>query len=64
MSIGAAVSAIVSVINDRTARPMTGMMAACAFTGFIILMIGSKIVRYKASLVIIDKEKAEMIKTF
>lgn len=64
MSIGALVSAIVSWFNNHTALPMSVAMATCALSGFIILLIGSRIVRYKASLEEVEEECSEMIKTF
>jgi len=42
MSIGALTSATVSFLNNHTALPMTGVMAACALVSFTILLIGGK----------------------
>lgn len=64
MGIGALVSAIVSWFNNHTALPMSIAMASCALSGFLVLMIGSRIVRYKASLEEVEEECSEMIKTF
>lgn len=61
MSIGACASAIVSLLSNGTAIPMTGVMAACALTSFGILMIGGKIIRYKATLEKVEEETVDMI---
>jgi hypothetical protein len=34
-------SALVSILNNGTALPMTGVMAACAVSAFIISIIGT-----------------------
>jgi DHA1 family bicyclomycin/chloramphenicol resistance-like MFS transporter len=54
MSIGALTSATVSWLNNHTALPMTGVMATCAMVSFTILLIGGKVIRYRAS-----REKVE-----
>lgn len=64
MSIGALASAMVSWMNNHSAIPMTVVMATCALSSFFILMIGSRIVRYKASIAEVEEECSEMIKTF
>ncbi len=49
MGVGAFTSALVSFLNNGTALPMTGVMAACAVSAFIIALIGTKVIRYKAA---------------
>jgi len=63
MSIGAFTSALVSFLNNHTALPMTGVMACCACSSFSILMVGSRIIRYRASLTEVEEQTAEMIST-
>jgi DHA1 family bicyclomycin/chloramphenicol resistance-like MFS transporter len=63
MSIGAFASAMVSWMNNHSAIPMTAVMATCAVSSFTILMIGSRIVRYRAELEEVEEECAEMAKT-
>lgn len=63
MAVGAFTSALVSVLNNGTALPMTGVMAACAVTAFIISLVGNKVIRYKADEKDIDAETAEMVET-
>jgi len=45
MSIGAFASAIVSVLNNHTALPMTGVMACCPVAALLILLIGDRNIR-------------------
>jgi DHA1 family bicyclomycin/chloramphenicol resistance-like MFS transporter len=63
MSIGALTSALVSFLSNHTALPMTGVMALCASTSFTILMVGSRVIRYRASAAAIEEQSAEMITT-
>ena len=63
MGMGTLTSAIVSILSNNTALPMTGVMACCALTSFSILMIGSKIIYYRATTEEIEEETAEMIST-
>lgn len=65
MTLGALASALVSFFSDRhpTALPMAGVMAACACGGFCMLMIGTGVIRYKASKQGVLEETAEMIET-
>lgn len=64
MGVGAFTSALVSFLNNGTALPMSGVMAACAVTAFIVSMVGNKVIRYKAEEKDIDEETAEMLETF
>ncbi|MDO9375677.1 MAG: multidrug effflux MFS transporter [Bacteroidota bacterium] len=61
MGIGALTSAIVSLLSNGTALPMTGVMAVCAITSFVILMVGGRVIRYKASKLEVEEETVEMI---
>lgn len=61
MSIGAFTSAIVSVLHNHTALPMTGVMACCAALSFIIVMIGHRIIRYRASMSAVEEQSADML---
>jgi len=63
MGMGTLTSAIVSILSNNTALPMTGVMACCALTSFSILMIGSKIIYYRATTEEVEEETAEMIST-
>jgi len=61
MGIGASTSAIVSVLHNHTALPMTGVMACCASASFLIVLIGHRIIRYRASLLEVEEQSADMI---
>lgn len=61
MGIGAFTTALVSYLSNQTALPMTGVMAVCAITSFCILLIGGKIIRYKATLAEVEEETVDMI---
>jgi len=61
MSIGAFTSAIVSILHNHTALPMTGVMACCAVLSFLIVMIGNRIIRFRASMSVVEEQSAEMI---
>jgi DHA1 family bicyclomycin/chloramphenicol resistance-like MFS transporter len=63
MGIGAFTSALVSYLNNGTAVPMSGVMASCALTAFIILIIGGRIVRSKAAVEKVQEESADMLVT-
>jgi DHA1 family bicyclomycin/chloramphenicol resistance-like MFS transporter len=64
MGLGALASAMVSMLSNNTALPMTGIMATCATASFCILMVGNQIVRYKAMIETAEEESAECIKSF
>ena len=61
MGIGAFTSMVVSILSNHTALPMMGVMAACSITSFCILMIGGKIIRYKATPEEVEEETVDMI---
>ncbi|PWT72152.1 MAG: Bcr/CflA family drug resistance efflux transporter [Bacteroidetes bacterium] len=61
LSIGALMTALVSVLTNQTALPMTGVMAICALTSFTILFVGSRIIKYRASIMEVEEQSAEMI---
>jgi DHA1 family bicyclomycin/chloramphenicol resistance-like MFS transporter len=47
MSIGALVSAAVSIWHDKSALPMVGVMAICAVCGLLVLLIGRRSIQYQ-----------------
>jgi MFS transporter, DHA1 family, multidrug resistance protein len=63
MGVGTLTSALVSILNNKTALPMTGVMAACAISSFTVLMIGRRIIQYKTSILDVEEQTAEMIST-
>jgi DHA1 family bicyclomycin/chloramphenicol resistance-like MFS transporter len=63
MGIGAFTSATVSFLSNHTAYPMTGVMATCALLSFSVLTIGSRRIRYRASIAEVEEQSAEMMST-
>jgi DHA1 family bicyclomycin/chloramphenicol resistance-like MFS transporter len=63
MTIGACTSALVSVLQDHTALPMTGVMACCAISALFVFSFGKRIITRRASRQIIEEEEVEMIST-
>ncbi len=63
MAIGASASALVSVFSNHSALPMTGVMCACTLLSSLILRIGNRVVRYKASIAMVEEEANELIST-
>jgi DHA1 family bicyclomycin/chloramphenicol resistance-like MFS transporter len=63
LGIGALASAIVSMLTNNTPLPMAGIMALCAITSFCVLMLGRRVIKYKASLNEAQQEIVEMIST-
>jgi len=63
MSVGALMSAMVSVFNNPTTLPMTGVMAFCTLTASLIYYIGRKVIVKKASIELVEEEEVEMINT-
>ena len=62
LGIGAFTSALVSMLHNETALPMAGVMACCAITSFIVLLLGNKAID-KASIIEVQEESAEMMIT-
>jgi len=63
MSIGAGTSALVSVLQNHTALPMTGVMACCAIAALSVFSLGRKIIIQRASIEKVEEEDVEMIST-
>jgi DHA1 family bicyclomycin/chloramphenicol resistance-like MFS transporter len=61
MSIGAFSAALVAFLSDHSAKPMTGVMAFCALTSFLILIVGTRIIRYRTTILDVEEQSAEMI---
>ena len=63
MTIGACTSALVGVLQDHTALPMTGVLACCAIGALSVFLLGKKIIIRRAGTEIIEEEEVEMIST-
>ena len=63
MCIGACTSALVSILQNHTTLPMTGVMACCAVTALLVFSLGRKIIIQQASTEAVEEEDVEMIST-
>jgi len=63
LTIGACTSAIVSVLQDHTALPMTGVMACCAISALAVFSFGKRVITRRVSRQMIEEEEVEMIST-
>jgi MFS transporter, DHA1 family, multidrug resistance protein len=63
MGVGAAASAIVSILQNNTMLPMAGIMAVCAVTAFAVFHLGKKAVVQQADKEKIEEEDVDMITT-
>lgn len=64
MSVGAIMSAMVSVFHNGTTLSMTGVMAFCTLTASLIFYVGRKVTVQKATITEVEEEEVEMINTF
>jgi DHA1 family bicyclomycin/chloramphenicol resistance-like MFS transporter len=63
MSLGALMSAMVSLLHNGTTIPMTGVMAFCAIGATSIILIGKRKTIQPASIQLVEEEEIEMINT-
>lgn len=63
MSFGAFMSAMVSVLHNQTALPMTGVMAFCSITASLIYTLNKTKVVQKPTIQLVVEEEVEMINT-
>ena len=63
MSVGAFMSAMVSVLHNESTLPMTGVMAFCTLSASVIYTLGKKMIVQKASVELVEEEEVEMINT-
>jgi DHA1 family bicyclomycin/chloramphenicol resistance-like MFS transporter len=61
MGAGAIISALVSLFHNKTALPMVGMMAFCAFAGLAILFTGHVVIRHQASSGQVEEEVSVLL---
>jgi DHA1 family bicyclomycin/chloramphenicol resistance-like MFS transporter len=64
MGFGAVASALVGIINNGTAVPMTAVMAGCALLGLLILSMGRKHIDYKSSIEDVNEQAFELIEKY
>jgi len=63
MTIGACTSALVSILQNHTALPMTAVMACCAIGALSVFSFGKKIIAQRARRELVEEEEVEMIST-
>ncbi len=63
MSLGAFMSAMVSVLHNQTVVPMTGVMAFCSLTATLIYMFNKGKTVQNPSIELVEEEEVEMINT-
>jgi DHA1 family bicyclomycin/chloramphenicol resistance-like MFS transporter len=63
MSVGALMSAMVSVFHNNTILPMTGVMAFCSVSASLIYTLKKTKVVQKPSIELVEEEEVEMINT-
>jgi len=63
MCIGAGASALVSVLQNSTALPMTGVMASGPVIAICIYLFGRRVIVKRASAIQVEEEDVEMIST-
>jgi DHA1 family bicyclomycin/chloramphenicol resistance-like MFS transporter len=63
MSLGAFMSAMVSVLHNKTALPMTGVMAFCSVTASLIYALNKSKVIKQPSIELVEEEEVEMVNT-
>ena len=63
MGIGAGTSALVSLLQNNTALPMTGVMACCAIAALSVFLLGRKIIVTRAGTDRVKEEDIDMIST-
>ncbi len=63
MSLGALMSAMVSVLHNESTLPMTGVMAFCSVLASLIFAISKKQTVRAASVELVEEEEVEMINT-
>ncbi|MEY4333469.1 MAG: hypothetical protein RLZZ196_2212 [Bacteroidota bacterium] len=63
MSVGALMSAMVSVFHNNTILPMTGVMAFCSISASMIYTLKKTRVLQKPSIELVEEEEVEMINT-
>lgn len=63
MTIGAGTSALVSLLHNNSALPMTAVMACCAIVALTVFSFGRKLIAQRPEATAIEEEDLEMIST-
>ncbi len=63
MAFGAVASAMVGLFFDGTALPTTAIMSGCSLLGLVVLLMGSRRIKYKERMADLEAQRLEMIET-
>jgi DHA1 family bicyclomycin/chloramphenicol resistance-like MFS transporter len=64
MALGAGSSALVGLLSNGTAMPMTGVMVGCSLTAVLILMIGRRAILYRSKMRDVEEQSYELIERY
>ncbi|SFH20777.1 multidrug effflux MFS transporter [Pontibacter chinhatensis] len=63
MAMGGLMSAAVSVMHTGTALPMVSVMAGCSVIGLVLLLLGQRTIRYRASRRAVEEGTSVLLST-
>lgn len=64
MALGAGASAMVGLLSNGTAIPMTAVMAGCSLTAVLILLFGHRTIVYKCQAEDVEEQSFELIEKY
>lgn len=64
MACGALASALVGLFFNNTPQPMMAVMSCCSLLGLIILLAGSRRLKYAANPAVAEEEELELLEKF
>jgi MFS transporter, DHA1 family, multidrug resistance protein len=64
MALGAGSSALVGILSNGTAMPMTAVMAGCSIGAVLILMLGRRAMLYRSKLLDVEEQSYELIERY
>lgn len=64
MALGAGSSALVGILSNGTAMPMTVVMAGCSISAVLILMLGRRAMLYRSKLQDVEEQSYELIERY
>lgn len=64
MALGAGASAMVGLLSNGTAIPMTAIMAGCSLTAVLILLLGHRTILYKCQAEDVEEQSFELIEKY
>lgn len=63
MAMGGLMSAAVSIFHTGTTLPMVSVMAGCAVTGLVLLLLGKRTIRHRASRRAVEDDTSVLVST-